>query len=229
MRIKTSIVLMAAAFSVASCGGGGKSSNHLNQPVKGTPESYDQLVQASNFDSTLQRGLDLFDKYEALDGDEVVNLPVTGTAKYKGVTAFQWGTPLTDLANSTDFDQLTDEQERQADRALIRQADINSDISLAVDFAQGSFSGQLDNFKTNLNEPIEGVVSVRNGHFLDDIMHAEVSGILTEGKERYRVTADLGGILGGNNADVAYGAITGYVEDAQNIENIQGIFVTEKQ
>lgn len=235
MRIRMSGALVLIALGLSACNGGGGrggggegAANQLATFSGGTGERASN--QLATFDQTQQRTLALIEKYRHVDATPEENIPVFGTAIYKGGTSLSIGTPLTDAYLSGNRDEFAPEQQQYEElRGIIRSADINSNITLTVDFLNNTINGRLDNFRTTLDKPISGDVFMGNGKITGSGFRSELSGLIALDGEKIRVVGDLAGGFSGSDAGAVGGAILGYVETSETVDRLEGVFVGEQQ
>lgn len=150
MRFKAISISLCLVSSISACGGSSTS---------GGP----------SFETLSTSGSALLEQYGNAAPTGVDNMPITGTATYRGVAAY-----------SSD----------SSDPVYIAQyADTLSELELNANFGTSTISGRAYNFKTNVpGVSIDGQVNV-NGTISGNTFDADLSGSTVESNEA--ITANL--------------------------------------
>lgn len=240
MRIGISGGLILVALGLSACGGGGGGGT----PAASKVESASESAPASAPERTIyslppapleasytrfqDQGLALVDEISTFEYSSVEQLPVSGVATYQGITALHIGREASEA-----IDNLYDTSESDGynvARNTIRTAELTSDVELNVDFSDDWIGGKLDNFRTDGNETLSGVVAIKDGSIDGGRFGATISGQISPDSDyEYQVYGNLAGGFKGQDAVATEGIIDGILTGTGEVLHLGGIFVGKQQ
>lgn len=121
-------------------------------------------------------------EYAATTATVAAAMPVTGQASYTGAAVFGKG---------TDMD------------ALLQAPTMSGDMALNADFATGTVTGGIDNFRDAANAPVSGQMTVSGAQIAGAVLGGDLAGTVG-GKD---VNAQMSGSFLGTDAEAVRGVI----------------------
>jgi hypothetical protein len=180
-------VLVAGALAVSGCGGSGT--------VQSYPQPYDPLGE-------------YFVLLGAANRSGTTDMPVSGTAAYRGSGLMTFGTPL-----SSGF-----------------PASMAGRVNITADFENGTISGQMDRFRSPSYERINGSLDVGVGRVEGNlVLPYRVTGHLAMNGDRVDFDLEGGGRFVGPNARYLKLDAFGNVSSDAGPGFIAGDFVAERR
>jgi hypothetical protein len=161
------VSVISAALLVSACSG---SSN----------------VSSDSFDQLATRGGGLISEFEDAGFTTEAQMPMTGTATYRGVAAF-----------GLDADP----------DVIIETAEILSNLTLNANFASGAIDSSMTNFRDLQNNVGTGGLDISNGTIIGSQFTADIGGNVALGGESVQIAGEMLGDFVGSGAEYLEGFI----------------------